>query len=109
MLIYIFGFYTQYCMCYVQVYGRNYYRPDQYVSKSVMEKRALPYIQEELLRLHTNNAQMLTDESEQEFLKVPKQSHLEAKINMRSWRPYCTYITATFSIMRSTTTLCLLL
>lgn len=52
------------------MYGRNYYRPDQYVSKSVMEKRALPYIQEELLRLHTNNAQMLTDESELEFLKV---------------------------------------
>lgn len=35
-----------------------------------MEKRALPYIQGELLRLHTNNAQMLTDESELEFLKV---------------------------------------
>lgn len=52
------------------MYGRNYYRPDQYVSKSMMEKRALPYIQGELLRLHTNNAQMLTDESELEFLKV---------------------------------------
>lgn len=106
MLIYTnIGFYKQYCMCCVQVYGRNYYRPDQYVSKSVMEKRALPYIQEELLRLHTNNAQMLSDESEQEFLKVPKWSHTP-----QSWRPCCTYITATFSIMRSTTsTLCLLL
>lgn len=52
------------------MYGRNYYRPDQYVPKSVMEKRALPYIKEELLRLHTNNAQMLADESELEFLKV---------------------------------------
>ncbi|XP_049916168.1 tyrosine-protein phosphatase non-receptor type 13 [Epinephelus moara] len=59
--------------CMPEVYGRNYYRPDQYVSKSVMEKRALPYIQEELLRLHTNNAQMLTDESELEFLKVCQQ------------------------------------
>ncbi|TKS90123.1 PDZ domain-containing protein 2 [Collichthys lucidus] len=56
--------------CLPEVYGRNYYRPDQYVSKSVMEKRALPYIQGELLRLHTSNAQMLTDESELEFLKV---------------------------------------
>lgn len=35
-----------------------------------MEKRALPYIQGELQRLHSNNAQMLTDESEFEFLKV---------------------------------------
>ncbi|KAJ0016346.1 hypothetical protein NQD34_014636, partial [Periophthalmus magnuspinnatus] len=56
-----------------EMYGRNYYRPDQYVCKSVMEKRALPYIQEELLRLHTNNAQMLTEESELEFLKVCQQ------------------------------------
>ncbi|XP_023251269.1 FERM and PDZ domain-containing protein 2 [Seriola lalandi dorsalis] len=60
---------TEYGDCMPEVYGRNYYRPDQYVSKSVMEKRALPYVQEELLRLHTNNAQMLSDESELEFLK----------------------------------------
>ncbi|KAF3853252.1 hypothetical protein F7725_013940 [Dissostichus mawsoni] len=50
----------------------NYYRPDQYVSKGVMEKRALPYIQGELLRLHTNNAQMLPEESELDFLKLPE-------------------------------------
>uniref|UniRef100_A0A3B3UGY0 FERM and PDZ domain containing 2 n=1 Tax=Poecilia latipinna TaxID=48699 RepID=A0A3B3UGY0_9TELE len=60
---------TEYGDCMPKVYGRNYYRPDQYISKSVMEKRALPYIQAELLRLHANNAQMLTDESELEFLK----------------------------------------
>ncbi|KAF1374187.1 hypothetical protein PFLUV_G00246940 [Perca fluviatilis] len=59
--------------CMPEVYGRNYYRPDQYVSKSVMEKRALPHIQGELLRLHTKNTQMLTDESELEFLKVCQQ------------------------------------
>ncbi|XP_062299124.1 FERM and PDZ domain-containing protein 2 [Scomber scombrus] len=64
---------AEYGDCMPEVYGRNYYRPDQYVSKSVMEKRALPYIQGELLRLHTNNAQMLTDESELEFLKVCQQ------------------------------------
>lgn len=58
------------------MYGRNYYRPDQYVCKSLMEKRALPYIQEELLRLHTNNTQMLTDESEIEFLKVEEWSFI---------------------------------
>ncbi|XP_068439827.1 FERM and PDZ domain-containing protein 2 [Clinocottus analis] len=59
--------------CMPEVYGKNYYRPDQYVSKSVMEKRALPHIQGELLRLHTNNAQMLADESKLEFLKVCQQ------------------------------------
>ncbi|XP_054913565.1 FERM and PDZ domain-containing protein 2 isoform X4 [Poeciliopsis prolifica] len=64
---------TEYGDCMPEVYGRNYYRPDQYVSKSVMEKRALPYIQAELLRLHANNAQMLTDESKLEFLKVCQQ------------------------------------
>ncbi|KAM3592448.1 uncharacterized protein V6R79_019085 [Siganus canaliculatus] len=64
---------TEYGDCMPEVYGRNYYRPDQYVSKSVMEKRALPYIQGELLRLHSNNAQMLADEAEFEFLKVCQQ------------------------------------
>ncbi|XP_077359927.1 FERM and PDZ domain-containing protein 2 isoform X1 [Festucalex cinctus] len=61
---------TEYGDCMPEVYGRNYYRPDQYVPKSVIEKRALPYILEELQRLHANNAQMLADESELEFLKV---------------------------------------
>nr|XP_057918587.1 FERM and PDZ domain-containing protein 2 isoform X1 [Doryrhamphus excisus]XP_057918588.1 FERM and PDZ domain-containing protein 2 isoform X1 [Doryrhamphus excisus]XP_057918589.1 FERM and PDZ domain-containing protein 2 isoform X1 [Doryrhamphus excisus] len=61
---------TEYGDCMPEVYGRNYCRPDQYVPKSVMEKRALPYIIGELQRLHSNNAQMLTDESELEFLKV---------------------------------------
>ncbi|CAI5659477.1 unnamed protein product [Oreochromis niloticus] len=64
---------TEYGDSMPEVYGRGYYRPDQYVSKSVLEKCALPYIQGELLRLHTNNAQMLTDESELEFLKVCQQ------------------------------------
>lgn len=40
-----------------------------------MEKRALPYIQGELQRLHSNNAQMLTDESEFEFLKVAQRAN----------------------------------
>ncbi|KAM4624537.1 FERM and PDZ domain-containing protein 2 [Polymixia lowei] len=61
---------AEYGDCMPEVYGRNYYRPEQYVSKSVMEKRALPYIREQLLQRHANNTQMLTDESELEFLKV---------------------------------------
>lgn len=40
-----------------------------------MEKRALPYIQGELQRLHSNNAQMLADESEFEFLKVAQRAN----------------------------------
>lgn len=48
-----------------------------------MEKRALPYIQGELLRLHTSNAQMLTDESELEFLKVAKQVTFDRENNIQ--------------------------
>lgn len=53
-----------------------------------MEKRALPYIQGELLRLHSNNAQMLIDESELEFLKV---ASVEANGVLRAltWNPPC--------------------
>ncbi|KAM9412040.1 FERM and PDZ domain-containing protein 2-like [Salvelinus alpinus] len=64
---------AEYGDCMPEVYGRNYYRPDQYVAKSVMEKRALPYLKEELLRLHANNSTMSTDESELEFLKATQQ------------------------------------
>ncbi|XP_031660439.1 FERM and PDZ domain-containing protein 2-like [Oncorhynchus kisutch] len=64
---------AEYGDCMPEVYGRNYYRPDQYVAKSVMEKRALPYLKEELLRLHVNNSTMSTDESELEFLKATQQ------------------------------------
>ncbi|XP_041714099.2 FERM and PDZ domain-containing protein 2-like [Coregonus clupeaformis] len=64
---------AEYGDCMPEVYGRNYYRPDQYVAKSVMEKRALPYLKEELLRLHANNSTMSTDESELEFLKTTQQ------------------------------------
>ncbi|KAJ7987654.1 hypothetical protein DPEC_G00328720 [Dallia pectoralis] len=64
---------AEYGDCIPEVYGRNYYRPDQYVAKSIMEKRALPYIKDELLRLHINNATMSTDDSELEFLKAIQQ------------------------------------
>ena len=66
---------TEACCC-AQVYGRSYYRVDHYISKSVMEKRALPSIKDELLRLHASNTQMLSDESELEFLKVTRQKTL---------------------------------
>lgn len=50
-----------------------------------MEKRALPLIQAELLRLHANNAQMLTDESELEFLKVAKYRSLILEIHIKRY------------------------
>ncbi|XP_036403195.1 tyrosine-protein phosphatase non-receptor type 13 [Megalops cyprinoides] len=56
-----------------EVFGKNYYQPDQYVSKSVLEKMALPCLKEELPRLHANNARMLPEEAEMEFLKVAQQ------------------------------------
>ncbi|XP_062331496.1 tyrosine-protein phosphatase non-receptor type 13 isoform X2 [Osmerus eperlanus] len=64
---------AEYGECRPEVYGRNYYRPDQYVAKSIMEKRALPFLRDELIRLHNNNGQMLPDESELEFLRVAQQ------------------------------------
>jgi hypothetical protein len=56
----------------VQLYGRNYYQPEQYVSKRMLEKMALPTLKEELSRFHANNAEMLPEEAETEFLKVRK-------------------------------------
>jgi hypothetical protein len=56
----------------VQLYGRNYYQLEQFVSKRMLEKMALPNLKEELPRLHANNAQMLPEEAETEYLKVGK-------------------------------------
>ncbi|KAM6951177.1 FERM and PDZ domain-containing protein 2 [Aplochiton taeniatus] len=64
---------AEYGDCLPDVNGKNYFRPDQYIPKSTMEKRALPFLKGELLRLHANNSQMPTTESELEFLKVSQQ------------------------------------
>ncbi|KAL7890005.1 hypothetical protein AOLI_G00022630 [Acnodon oligacanthus] len=55
-----------------EVYGKNYFQTEQYIPKRVMEKIALPCLREELPRLHANNAQMLPEEAEMEFLKRRK-------------------------------------
>lgn len=61
-----------------QLYGKNYYQPEHYVSKRMLEKLALPTIKEELPRLHASHAQMLPEEAETEYLKVSTQAfHLE--------------------------------
>ncbi|XP_030630901.1 FERM and PDZ domain-containing protein 2 [Chanos chanos] len=56
-----------------EVYGTNYYRPEHYVSKSILKKMAMPCLKEELLRLHANNVNMVVEESELEFLKATQQ------------------------------------
>ncbi|KAK9965018.1 hypothetical protein ABG768_004132 [Culter alburnus] len=56
-----------------EVYGKNYYQPEHYVSKSVLQKMAMPCLKDELLRLHANNANMTAEEAELEFLKSVQQ------------------------------------
>ncbi|XP_067286262.1 FERM and PDZ domain-containing protein 2 [Pseudorasbora parva] len=56
-----------------EVYGKNYYQLEHYVSKRVLQKMALPFLKDELLRLHANNANMTAEEAELEFLKSVQQ------------------------------------
>lgn len=62
---YLIGFFVWF-----QLYGKNYYQPEHYVSKRMLEKLALPTIKEELPRLHASHAHMLPEEAETEYLKV---------------------------------------
>uniref|UniRef100_A0A8C4DZS6 Non-specific protein-tyrosine kinase n=1 Tax=Dicentrarchus labrax TaxID=13489 RepID=A0A8C4DZS6_DICLA len=56
-----------------ELYGKNYYQPEHYVSKRMLEKLALPTVKEELPRLHASHAQMLPEEAEIEYLKIAQQ------------------------------------
>ncbi|AWP14045.1 putative tyrosine-protein phosphatase non-receptor type 13 [Scophthalmus maximus] len=56
-----------------ELYGKNYYQPEHYVSKRMLEKLALPSLREELPRLHASHAQMVPDEAETEYLKIAQQ------------------------------------
>ncbi|XP_068597095.1 tyrosine-protein phosphatase non-receptor type 13 [Brachionichthys hirsutus] len=56
-----------------ELYGKNYYQPEHYVSKRMLEKLALPNVKEELPRLHANHIQMLPEEAESEYLKITQQ------------------------------------
>ncbi|XP_059422061.1 FERM and PDZ domain-containing protein 2-like isoform X2 [Carassius carassius] len=56
-----------------EVYGKNYFQMEQYISKRAIEKVALPRLREELPRLHANNAHMLPEAAEMEFLKIAQQ------------------------------------
>ncbi|KAJ4948878.1 hypothetical protein JOQ06_020401 [Pogonophryne albipinna] len=56
-----------------ELYGKNYYQPEHYVSKRMLEKLALPNVKEELPRLHASHSQMLPEEAETEYLKIVQQ------------------------------------
>ncbi|XP_047673798.1 FERM and PDZ domain-containing protein 2 [Tachysurus fulvidraco] len=56
-----------------EMYGREYYQPEHYIPKSLMEKMSLPFLKQELQQLHANNANMTAEESELEFLKAIQQ------------------------------------
>ncbi|KAK9541598.1 hypothetical protein VZT92_001630 [Zoarces viviparus] len=56
-----------------ELYGKNYYQPEHYVSKRMLEKLALPNVKEELPRLHASHAQILLEEAETEYLKIAQQ------------------------------------
>ncbi|TSK22776.1 FERM and PDZ domain-containing protein 2 [Bagarius yarrelli] len=56
-----------------EVYGKNYFQVEHYFSKRMIEKMALPFVREELPRLHASNANMLREVAEIEFLKVAQQ------------------------------------
>ncbi|TKS85550.1 PDZ domain-containing protein 2 [Collichthys lucidus] len=56
-----------------ELYGKDYYQPEHYVSRRMLEKLALPNVKEELPRLHASHAQMLPEEAETEYLKIAQQ------------------------------------
>ncbi|XP_007546118.1 tyrosine-protein phosphatase non-receptor type 13 isoform X1 [Poecilia formosa] len=56
-----------------ELYGKDYYQPEHYVSKRMLEKLAVPIIREELPRLHASHAHLLPEEAETEYLKIVQQ------------------------------------
>ncbi|KAM9727640.1 tyrosine-protein phosphatase non-receptor type 13 isoform 1-T1 [Menidia menidia] len=56
-----------------ELYGKNYYQPEHYVSKRMLERLALPIVKEELPRLHASHANLLPEEAETEYLKIAQQ------------------------------------
>ncbi|XP_028822935.1 tyrosine-protein phosphatase non-receptor type 13 isoform X2 [Denticeps clupeoides] len=64
---------AEYGDCMPEVCGKNFYRPEHYISKSMLGKMAIPCMKEELLRLHASNANMESEDSELEFIKTIQQ------------------------------------
>ncbi|KFW85921.1 FERM and PDZ domain-containing protein 2, partial [Manacus vitellinus] len=56
-----------------EMHGKNYFRVEDYVPASRIEKMTLAYVQRELAKLHRMNRSLFEDEAELEFLKVTQQ------------------------------------
>ncbi|XP_074964209.1 FERM and PDZ domain-containing protein 2 [Phalacrocorax aristotelis] len=56
-----------------EMHGKNYFRVEDYIPASRIEKMTLAYVQRELAKLHRMNRSLFEDEAELEFLKVTQQ------------------------------------
>ncbi|KPP71270.1 hypothetical protein Z043_109837 [Scleropages formosus] len=56
-----------------EVCEKNYYEPEHYISRSLIEKMALLCLRGELARLHASQSKLLPEEAEMEFLRVVQQ------------------------------------
>ncbi|NXF41222.1 FRPD2 protein, partial [Nyctibius bracteatus] len=56
-----------------QMHGKSYFRVEDYIPASRIEKMTLVYVQRELAKLHCMNCSLFEDEAELEFLKVTQQ------------------------------------
>ncbi|NWW73196.1 FRPD2 protein, partial [Climacteris rufus] len=56
-----------------EMHGKSYFRVEDYVPVSRIEKMTLAYVQRELAKLHRMNRSLFEDEAELEFLKVTQQ------------------------------------
>ncbi|NXY46007.1 FRPD2 protein, partial [Ceuthmochares aereus] len=56
-----------------EMHGKNYFRVEDYIPASRIEKMTLAYVQRELAKLHHMNRSLFEDEAELEFLKVTQQ------------------------------------
>ncbi|XP_075280235.1 FERM and PDZ domain-containing protein 2 [Opisthocomus hoazin] len=56
-----------------EMHGKSYFRVEDYIPASRIEKMTLAYVQQELAKLHRMNRSLFEDEAELEFLKVTQQ------------------------------------
>ncbi|XP_042674551.1 FERM and PDZ domain-containing protein 2 isoform X4 [Centrocercus urophasianus] len=56
-----------------EVHGKSYFRVEDYIPASRIEKMTLAHVQRELAKLHRMNRSLFEDEAELEFLKVTQQ------------------------------------
>ncbi|NXJ66197.1 FRPD2 protein, partial [Rostratula benghalensis] len=56
-----------------EMHGKSYFRVEDYIPASRIEKMTLAYVQRELAKFHRRNRSLFEDEAELEFLKVTQQ------------------------------------